>query len=135
MMKPKVTFMRQAVNQVFDQYKGAAIPLPALVALITQKLTIPPGDEKATMKAIDAFIHAEASRGKLSIRSGRDGGIRRVKDHPKDPATNNDLEDIKFAMVWLSGYTTQTRKLKHGSTVRELNQVLKETIGRLQVKE
>lgn len=135
-MKPKERKQAtQALNEVFDHYKGATISKQALVSMVAQKLSIKPQHYSETMEALDRIVQEEANEGKLRIKRGIGGGVARVCDEIPTPpveATKKELDDVKFAMHYLEGYSTAARRHKHGSTVRELGQALTQAIKTIQ---
>lgn len=135
-MKPKERkLVVKAVDGVFDQYKGATISKQALVSMAAQSLSVEPRHYSRTMSEIEEFIREEAQAGRFRIKAGMGGGVVRVCDQPPPipiEATKEDLDNVKSAMTYLEGYAKSTRKHKHGPTVRELGQLLTDTIRRLQ---
>lgn len=75
------TAINVAVHEVFDQFKGASINMPALVSLTIQKLGGSPENFKVLGDKVSAFIRGNSGDfGVFTITKGRGGGVRRNSD-------------------------------------------------------
>jgi hypothetical protein len=75
------TAINVAVHEVFDQFKGANINMPALVSLVVQKLGGSPENFKVLGDKIANFVRDNSGEfGTFTISKGRGGGVRRNSD-------------------------------------------------------
>lgn len=75
------TAINVAVHEVFDQFKGANINMPALVSLVVQKLGGSPENFKALGDKVATFVRDNSGDfGVFTITKGRGGGVRRNSD-------------------------------------------------------
>lgn len=91
--------IRDAVNASFDQFPGAAINMPGLISMTTQRLNAQPANWKVLADRTAAYIH-ENSQGDSDkatgtvqypnslfvIGKGKGGGVRRRADIVEKPA-------------------------------------------------
>jgi len=78
-------FIANAVNGVFDQYKGANINMPALQASALQKMNAVPSNFKLLSQKVGEFVRANASTSRsdgraFKIGKGKGGGVSRWSD-------------------------------------------------------
>ena len=70
----------KAIHKVFDNYKGAAIVLPALTAMALQFMGVQASEYRAIEKKVVASIRSQARKGVLAIVTGKSGGVYRLCD-------------------------------------------------------
>jgi hypothetical protein len=76
-----------AVNQVFDKYRGASINLPALSNLACATLKVSPEAHASMTKRVADFVRANAGEGgAFEIRKGKGGGVSRRADKAQTAA-------------------------------------------------
>lgn len=73
-----------AVNAVFDQYKGAAVNLPALKSLALGKLNATHAQFALLSDRVGNYVKANPSL--FEVKKGKGGGVSRLADKPA-PAT------------------------------------------------
>lgn len=83
LLREKQYGFRKAVNAVFSQYKGQAIPLPALIALTLKDMAVTQDSYRKMTKGLLEYLRLPSNRNWLSITSGKNGGVRRIRDIPK----------------------------------------------------
>lgn len=72
-----------AVSEVFDQFKGANINMPALTSYALQRLNATPSNFMALSERIQEYVRENAGEGGIyKIAKGKGGGVRRVADLP-----------------------------------------------------
>ncbi len=92
------TQIANAVSELFDQYKGAAIGMPAVASMTCAKLNAEPANHKILSERILNYVR-ENAQGKTAedgtverpsslfvIAKGRDGGCKRRSDIVEKPA-------------------------------------------------
>jgi len=76
----------EAVNAVFDQFKGARLNMPAVTSYALSRLNVQPENFKTLTEKVQGYIrdHAgERGTGALfSIAKGKSGGVCRWADQP-----------------------------------------------------
>lgn len=94
-----------AVNAIFDEFKGAAINMPALLSMTTQRLNAQPSNFKVLSERASAYVH-ENSQGDTDkatgavqrpnslfvIGKGKGGGVRRRADIVAKPETETEAK-------------------------------------------
>jgi len=78
-----------AVAAVFDQYKGAAINMPALETFSLTRLNVQPETWASLREKVRSFVRANATDtreagGLFQVKKGSGGGVRRWADTPAD---------------------------------------------------
>lgn len=70
----------QAINQVFDKYRGCTVVTPVVVALSLQALEVTPANYASKEKVVRRKLRSMVRKGELVISSGKGGGLKRVSD-------------------------------------------------------
>jgi sulfur relay (sulfurtransferase) DsrF/TusC family protein len=80
------TLIEEAVSQIFDQFKGASVGMPALASMTANKLNAVPANYKVLTERTLKHVRENADgkgRALYAIVRGKGGGTRRVSDQPK----------------------------------------------------
>jgi len=84
----------QAVNAVFDQYKGAALTMPTIEGMTLRHLNAQPANYKTLGKLVLDHVRANSgardSGATFGISKGVGGGVRRWCDVPADAPESSD---------------------------------------------
>lgn len=71
----------KAVNGIFDQYKGQTIAMPAIQALVLQRLNASPETFKSLSEKVTDYLRNNSGEfGLFTIARGRAGGVSRNVD-------------------------------------------------------
>jgi len=85
--------IRDAVNAVFDLYKGAFITMPTIGGMALRQLNAQPGNYKSLEKRVLDYIRANSgprnSNATFGITKGKGGGVCRWSDVPVE-ATDSE---------------------------------------------
>lgn len=78
----------EAINMVFDTYKGRVLTKPVLTSHALQHLGVTPENHGALTEAVDSWLKANTGEGKtLMVKKGKGGGFSRTADMPAPEAT------------------------------------------------
>jgi len=80
----------QAVNAVFDDWRGVNINMPALQTAALKYLNFQPENHKALSQKVAEYVRANSGKRETGalffIGKGKGGGVKRWADHPEETA-------------------------------------------------
>lgn len=80
--------VENAVNAVMDRFPEK-LPMPMLINLSVQEISDEPNQYKPLEKHVKAFIATQREAGKISVKKGPTGGVKRVA--PGDVKTEENV--------------------------------------------